>query len=52
MFIVLITIKSVTFNYTSRHKFFDETKVNYTHNLNLLHVHFVISVNVIQMPFE
>jgi len=43
MFIVLITIKSVTFNYTSRHKYFDETKVEHTHNLNLLQVHFGIN---------
>jgi len=27
---------------TSRHKYLDETKVKYTHNLNLLHVHFGI----------
>jgi len=47
MFIVLITIKSVTFDYTSRHKYFDETKVKYAHNLSLPHVHFGINGNVI-----
>jgi len=30
---------------TSRHKYLDETKVKYTHNLNLLHVHFGILLN-------
>jgi len=37
--------------YTSGHKYFDKTKVKYTLNLNLLHVHCGIIGRVIYIPF-
>jgi len=33
--------------YTSRHKYFIETKVKYTHNLKLLHIQFGINGTVV-----
>jgi len=31
---------------TGRHKYFDEAKAKYTHNLNLIHVHFGIQTKL------
>jgi len=38
--------------YTSWHKYFDETKVKYKHNLNILHILIGTNGKIIKIQFE